>query len=363
MKAYVVEKQKIRHNIAIVKKHAEGTPIFGVVKGDGYGLGLRELALTLREEGISRFAVTEPEEVAALRSFGLVEEDILMLRSTSDPDELAVLVDHNATATIGSLDAALALSGVAQARGQVAEAHIKIDTGMGRYGFLPDETDKMGSVFRNCAGVAVTGVYTHFCRAFDGDSGVRNQMDNFLAAVNRLRLGGLDTGMVHAAGSCALLLCPGTRLDAVRVGSALTGRVLAKGNFGFQPVGHIECRVSEIKWLPSEHTVGYGSCYKTKRPTRIAVLPVGYSDGYTMHKAPDSFRAGEGILMMLGTLKRMLFRRALHVNVGGARCRVLGHVGMLHTVIDVTEIECRPGDVAYIEASPLHCSRLARRYV
>ena len=131
MKKLVIEREAVKNNITVVKDRAGSACIYAVLTGDGFGAGITELAQLLREEGVGRFAVSEPAEAAALRRAGFVEEELLMLRSTTDRDELEQLIDLNAVCTIGSYDTGVALNGLAEARSTVAEAHIRIDTGMG----------------------------------------------------------------------------------------------------------------------------------------------------------------------------------------------------------------------------------------
>lgn len=139
MKTLVIEREAVKNNIGVIKERAGEAVIYAVLTGDGQGAGLVELARLLREEGIGRFAVSEPAEAAALRRAGFVEEEILMLRPTVDRAELEQLIDLNVVCTVGSADTGMALNGAAEARSTVVEAHIQIDTGMGFGGFLADE--------------------------------------------------------------------------------------------------------------------------------------------------------------------------------------------------------------------------------
>ena len=143
MKALVLEREAIRRNAAVIKEKAGAAAIYAVLTGDAHGAGLLEMAKLLREEGIGRFAVSEPSDAAALRKAGFVDEEILMLRSTTDREELEQLIDLNAVCTIGSYDTGVALNGLAEARSTVVEAHIQVDTGMGYGGFLSGEPDKI----------------------------------------------------------------------------------------------------------------------------------------------------------------------------------------------------------------------------
>ena len=142
MKTLQINKNKLKANVAKVRDRAGNVLVYGVLKGNGYGLGLLEMAELLRSEGIIRFALTDVEDAVTLRENGFQNEEILMMRSTTEPEFIEKIVTYNLIGTIGSQDAALALNGIADKHKTVVEAHIKIDTGMGRYGFVP-EIDKI----------------------------------------------------------------------------------------------------------------------------------------------------------------------------------------------------------------------------
>lgn len=363
-KYLVVERDKVRNNIRQVKKRAGDAAIYGVVKGGGYGLGLVEMADMLRGEGISRFAVTEISDLVILRNSGFIDEEILMLRSTAIPEELEKIIEYNAVATVGSYDAAVALNGIAEKNSSSADVHIAIDTGMGRYGFSTDEYDRVISVYKYMSSLNITGMYTHFYNAFGSEKSVQTQLDGLLEVANAVRKAGFEPGILHAANSSALMKYPFALLDAVRIGSAFTGRVAVKGNFGLQKTGYAESVIVETRWLHRGQTVGYGGDYRCRRSVRIAVAPIGYSDGVCAEKARDSFTFAGGIRAGLSGLKAWASRKKTSGVINGRTCRVLGHVGMLHCVFDVTNVECAPGDTVRIEVNPLIAGGLLpKKYV
>ena len=194
MKAYIVEKDKLKNNIDIVKRKAAGKPIYGVIKGNGYGLGLLQMARILRDEGIDRFAVTEPADALKLRMAGFIDEEILVMRSVATEADVSDIIEARAVATIGSYDDAVLLSGVAQRHAEVVEAHIKIDTGMGRYGFLPSETERILAIFRFMTTISITGMYTHFPCAFGSIKSTQAQLEQLLDVASKLRDAGCDPG-------------------------------------------------------------------------------------------------------------------------------------------------------------------------
>ena len=149
-------------------------------------------------------------------------------------------------------------------------------------------------------------------------------------------------------------------MDGVRLGSALLGRVLTRSNL--RRVGICEATVDELRWLPAGHTTGYGAAWRAKKPTRVAVIPVGWYHGFTNEHGHDLFRFRDCLRDALGAVKRMIFRKKLYVCIGGKKCPVLGRVGMLHTVCDVTRANVKQGDKVTLEINPLQVRGMEIRY-
>ena len=354
MKALVVEKNKIRANLETVKERAGTAQVIAVLKANAYGLGLCEMAGLCREAGIRRFAVTEPEDALRLRDWGFGEEEILILRSTASEEEIRTILQAGATATVGSYDAALALNGLAESQGMMCDVHIKVDTGMGRYGFMPTEIDRILSVYRYLTNLNVTGTYTHYANAFRSVKKTQEQLDAFQAVVEKIRSAGFDPGMLHASNSEAMFGCKMPNLDAVRIGSALGGRVISRGDHGLQRTGKLRSCITEVRWLPKGHTIGADKPVVLKKPTRVAVLPVGYQNGFGV-----SWPRETGFWAMV---RRWRKARALTVRVGDQRVRVLGGVGATETVLNVTNMKCSAGDLAVFEIDPLFAKGFTTEY-
>lgn len=364
MKRLVIEKEKIIHNIKTIQQKAGGATVIGVLKSDAYGMGLCQMAGILQQQGIRCFGVTEPQDAVTLREAGFGEEEILLLRSTAVAADVEKILASTATAAVGSYDAAVALNGMAEQQGAVVDVHLEIDTGMGRYGFDPNELERILNIYRFMGNLNVTGLFTHFPSAFCNTKATRAQCEALVAMAAKIREAGCDPGMIHAANSAALFRCQLPQLDGVRVGSALSGRTTAKGETGLQKTGRLECQVAEVRWLPKGHGVGYGPAFVTKKPTKIAVIPVGYWDGFLVEKTRDTFRFQDVLRYGLGDAARWLRRKRFYVTVNDRRVRVLGHVGLNHTTVDVTQIDCQPGDQAIFDVSPLFVpTQIERHYV
>ena len=354
MKTLVLEKQAIKNNIAVVKRRAGTCAIYAVLTGDAGGAGTVELARLLRDEGIGRFAVAEVSDAQALRKAGFVDEEILMLRSTADREELELLLDLNAVCTVGSVEAGLALNAVAEGRSTVAEAHVQVDTGLGYGGFLAGEPEKIRSVYVNLPNVAVSGIYTQIAAHSPRGKEAASQLEAFHQVTAALHTAGIETGITHAAGSYALLHWDFARMGAVRAGSVLLGRCRRSRGDGLIRVGYGEVSIQETRWLPKGYVIQGEHSIVLRRSTRAAVLPVGYQNGFGVA------RLREGGLW--SALRRWWRARRIYVRVQGERARVLGGIGTRETLVDVTDLKCGPGDLAYFDIDPLYAKGFRREY-
>lgn len=349
MNTLVIEKSALKNNISRVKELSGSSYIYANLSGDGYGAGAAQLALLLRDEGIRRFCVDSADGAAALRKAGLVDEEILMLRSTSDRATLERLADQNVICSVGTLESGMALNALAEGRATVIEAHLELDCGMGFGGFPAEEPEKVVSVIRNLPSVAFSGIYTQLSsgRALEG------QLAVFQQAVEAIQAAGCETGIVHAAGSYALLHSDLSHLDAVRAGSILLGRCRRCRGDGLTTVGFGEAPVDSVRWLPKGHTVGNEKKLTLRRPTRVAVLPVGYQNGLGVDKAPATFWEA---------LRRLFSFRGQTVRINGQKARVLGAVGATETLVNVTGLKCAEGDTAVFDIDPLYARGFRREY-
>ncbi|MFI3313972.1 MAG: alanine racemase [Eubacteriales bacterium] len=351
MKQYVVETELLQQNLRILREKAGEATVWAVLKGNGYGLGTGAMAKYLASQGISHFCVTEIDEAVALRKAGITNNTVLMLRPITSPTEIRTLLELSVIFSISSQDDAIVLNAMAQEQGAVAEAHLKIDVGMGRYGFFPKEVDAMESIYKYMESIAISGVYTHFPCGNGKEKVMVAQFEQFRYVLNQLEAKKLAVETAHCCNSAAFLRFEEMHLSGVRLGSALLGRVRVKDT-GLRPVGYCETKVDELKWLPKGHGTGYGAAWVAKKPTKIAVLPVGWHHGFTVEFGRDTFRIRDCIRGMASWCKAMILRKKLFVTINGVKCPVLGHIGMLHTVVDVSAIDCAVGDIATMAINP-----------
>ena len=322
--------------------------ILCIVKGNGYGHGGPQVAKALEKAGSEWFGVTCTEEGIAVREAG-VRKPVLVLTSFW-PGEESRLIEYDLTAVIHrceqlkELDRAAARV-VAKKRGKTGRKkvsfHLKVDTGMNRLGIAPGDVECFARQLAKCKHLELGGVFTHFASSEvltstrTGEQ-TRHQEERFYAALERLRVLGIDPGIVHLANSAAIVARPDTWADMVRPGAILYGyhpgydpieqRPEIEARLPIQPVMSLRTRIINIRNIPVGAGVGYNETFLAKRPSRIAVLAAGYGDG--IHRS-------------LGNRGSVLVR--------GLLAPMVGIVSMDVTMIDVTDVPgAAIGDVVTI---------------
>ncbi len=370
MKSVVIETKDLKHNIEKIKKHAQinepsdngqAVKIIAVVKGNGYGLGLVEFTKFLIDNGINFFAVSTIEEALKLRKAG-IKQDILMLSSTAIKEDVKTLIENNIIITIGSEeDIEVAEEIAKELNNKKIRAHLKIDTGFGRYGFVYSRREEMIEALSKIKNIKIEGTFSHFSISYFNDKYTKKQFDRFIEVIEVLKMNKIDTGMLHICNSSAFLKFPNMHLNAVRVGSAFLGRISFKNKFGLKPIAHFETNISEIKQLPKDFYVSYSNAYKTKGETKIAIIPTGYMDGINVDSGTDMFRQLDKLRYIVRATKNFFKKQALYVKIGDKNCRILGKIGTYHVIADITGIEAKIGDKAIFNVNPKFINPEIRR--
>jgi alanine racemase len=359
----VVQGDKLIYNLNAMQAHC-GVPCIPVLKGNAYGLGDIATAKILLDAGVHLFAVSRVEEAERLAE-AFPKAEILLLTPYSSEKDAERIINANITATIGSYDSAVLLNGIAEKKGVKCRVHIKYDTGMGRFGFLPEDAEKAAQAAKYLPNLEVCGCFTHLSNCFGKNKkGVFKQVELFIKCIEILKRNGVEPGIIHAANSAAALLYPEIRLGAVRIGSALLGRVSVKNKLGLKKVGKLESEICEVRWLPARHNIGYANTYKTKKPMKIAVIPVGYADGLFVEKMKDTFRIRDILRYGWQDFKLLFKKEKLYCEICGKRAPIVGRIGLCNIIADVSNFDCNAGDIVTFETNPLFVnSNVQRSYI
>lgn len=323
----------IRNNLSIIRRKAGKTcKIMAVVKADAYGHGATEVAKLLEAENVDYFAVAMLEEALRLRADD-INRPIIILGGIFEGQEGA-LFDHNLTPLVFSLEMIRKINEEGVKKGKKGKIHLKIDTGMGRLGVQPEEVN---SVFREIGAmknIEIEGVATHFsCADFTPGSEeavfTGLQIGRFKGCIAEIKSLGFEIPLLHAANSAAIFNFPDSIFNLVRPGIMLYGSYpspLVERINGLKGAMSLKTKIIDLKNVDKGFGVSYGRTFITSARQKIAVVPVGYADGYRRE---------------LSNMGEVLVR--------GKRAGIAGKVCMDMTMLDVTGIKgVENGDEVYL---------------
>ncbi|OPY58017.1 MAG: Alanine racemase [Pelotomaculum sp. PtaU1.Bin035] len=276
----------IAHNVREIRRvTAPSAKVLAVVKANGYGHGAVEVSRAALANGTDWLGVARVSEGAALREAGITAPVLVL--SYIPPEQCGEVVRYQLSQAVYTLDMATALAEAAAREGTRAKVHVKVDTGMGRIGWVagPDVSQEILKLAR-IPNLEIEGIFTHFADADSVDKRyTKIQFERFLDIAEALRKGGLDIRLKHAANSSALIEMPETHLDLVRAGIIVYGlspfNKVEQRKVKLQPAMSLKAKVAYIKKVPAGYKVSYGCTYTTRKPTVIVTLPLGYADGYS----------------------------------------------------------------------------------
>ncbi len=308
----------IQHNIGLIRRLiGPRVKLCPVVKANAYGHGVRQV-LGVIGQAADMLGVAICSEATELRDLGW-QRPVLMFTTAgaSNARDLAELIAKDVTLTVTALEELDLLAEAVKAARRPAEIHIKIDTGMSRGGVLPETAPALAAAARQADCVRLTGMYTHFAVAEERDkTATRQQHSRFLETVEAC--GGGSGLTLHAANSAATIDLPETHLDMIRPGMALYGyqpSETLENRLDLRPSLRLTAPIVLIKDVPAGASTGYGLTYRFEKNARVALVPIGYADGY--------FRS---------------FSNAASMRVNGTACPVRGRISMDQTIIEVTEV-------------------------
>ncbi|MBQ8869413.1 MAG: alanine racemase [Oscillospiraceae bacterium] len=361
-KKFVINKSDIQNNISVLREKVGSARIYAVLKGNAYGMGLIPFAKELFDGGIGYFALTSLSDCITLKQ-ELPDANILLLTPCHIDGDIKAALSNDITLSADSLKNADAISKIAQKQNKTANIHIKIDTGMGRYGFLPSQIAEIKSACR-LDSINAEGIFTHLHSAFNKKAGPSlEQFSQFTDVIDKLKTEDITFEVSHICNSTAIFRFPQMHLTAVRAGSALIGRVnTMSGASKLCKVGKLYGQIIDIRTLPQGHNIGYAALHKTKASQKILCVNVGYADGVAVTKANDTFRFIDILRYGFNDFK-LLFKPTLLVcTTNGKSAKSLGRIGMTNLVLDGSNCEdAKIGDLVEIPANPIYLSPLIQR--
>ncbi len=318
----------IAHNVREIRRFIKpDVCLMAVVKSNAYGHGIIETAQCVLANGAGALGVGRISEGICLRASG-IDVPILIFGFTP-PQLVGKLLEYDLTQTVYSLETAREFSDAALASGGNVKIHLKIDTGMGRLGVMPDSINEC-ILIAQLPGLYMEGIYTHFATADSKNRSYANKQFNiFKELLDKLHKKGLHVPLRHAANSAATINMPEAHFDMVRCGILLYGLYpsadIKKDAVCVRPAMALKSRIIHLKKVPSGARISYGAFYETKKPAIIATVSAGY---------------GDGVNRLLSSSGSMLVR--------GRRVRITGRICMDMTMLDVGQLDVSRGDEVVI---------------
>ena len=323
----------LKNNIESIRNIiSDNLDIICVVKANGYGLGAVNIAKYLSSIGIKYFAVATLEEALELRNSGVTKEEIIIL-SWTPQSEKETLIKYNLTQTLIDYEYAKKLNELPG----LLKCHIKIDTGMNRYGENYNDIEKIKEMY-NFKNLKVLGIFSHLCRVREfgeePDNYTRMQIENFNMIIEQLEKEGINVGLKHIMNSFGILRFNEKKYDLVRPGLLMYGvspdpnneeidKLLEENNF--KPVASLKCKVMTVKIIEKGEKVGYNSKYIADEQSKLATISIGYADGLSFASSRNKFR----------------------VIIKGNLCPVVGNVCMDNTIVKIPfDSDIKEGDIA-----------------
>lgn len=315
---YEISRSAIAANIRAIRQHiGDGVLLCPVVKANAYGHGAVEVARTVLAAGADRIAVNRVGEGVELRQAGISAPILVMGYALAE--EMSAVVEHQLTPTITEASVAERLNSLVSAPYPV---HVKVDTGMGRFGILPDEVVSFVRHLQQLLNLRIEGIYTHFAvadsPAAEDVAYTRQQVARFQSVLDALNRQGIQIPIRHAANSAGTMYYPDAHFDLVRPGIMIYGLRPDRDvepAFPLQPALTIKSHVARVRTLPAGSSISYGRTFTAQQPITVALIPFGYGDGYP----------------------RLLSNRAV-VLIRGQRAPLVGRVCMDQFVVDVSHI-------------------------
>jgi alanine racemase len=323
-----IDLDRLRRNLQLIQRDKpSGVQLLAVVKDEAYGHGALDVARIALDEGAWGFGLSTLEEATTLRDAG-IKAPLLLLGERQEA-ELPWCVEHDLTVCVNDAHTVRELARAAAAHGKRVPVHLKVHTGMSRYGVRWDQALPLLELICAEKSLRLEGVMTHFAQSDETDKTFANlQFSRFNEVLTGMVAQGIKVQYRHTCNSGGFLDLPHAHLDMVRVGILMYGifpSSVCRRIPGIQPVMSVKARIAAIQQLQPGEVVGYGMRYTAPSPRRIAVLPIGYGDGFPRVR-------NQGCVL-------------LH----GKRAPIIGGIAMDALMVDITEIpEAQMWDEAVI---------------
>ena len=359
-----VNKDALLNNLTKIKEIVGDKKILAVVKANAYGLGQNEVARIFQKAGVDYFGVTTLLEAINLREGGIISP-IVLFTPLHTKEQLLLALDYRLIPSISSIAQLQGLQQVAVARQEKVKIHIELETGMGRTGLFFDDIQPFLEELINCSNVEVEGIYTHLARAGSDRDFSEKQFTAFKEGVGLFQAKGIDIPIQHIVNSTGVINYPHMHLDMVRIGTLLYGQVPMGAKMdGLIDPWMAKAKIINIRSLPANCPIGYGSEYITRKKSLIGVVPIGFADGFNVSPKIKP----KGLIDLVKIIAKELLAywgkgpQVLGVKHETGFYPIVGRIGMQLTMVDFTGGDIKENDLVSLSLrrinTPQHLPRV-----
>ena len=357
MNELIINVNDLEHNINLIKsKEKDDYTIIAVVKGNAYGCDLKQYVKVLIDNGIDYFAVASYQEAIEFRK-EFYSERLLLLTPYCEEEILSDLIEKNVVLTIDNVNQAELINEIANKKYKKAVAHIKVDTGLNRYGFKYSDIASIVKIVKQNENIEFEGIYSHFANSLAQDSSFSElQYERFMYVIDKLKEIEIDFKLKHICNSSGYFKYKDMHLNAARIGSAFTGQAVGIPT-DLKRIGTFHTIVTKVMKVKQGEFIGYAKSYKVKQDMKIAILPTGYSDGIGKTLVDQRFTFKSKIKRLILDFKK-LFKQD-YLTLG--EYNVIGQIGMHDVVIDVTGKKVKTNDDMFFNVRPIYIDSSIKR--
>ena len=348
MNELIINIDDLVHNINIIKsKEKEDYNIIAVVKGNAYGCDLKKYVEILKDMDIEYFAVASYEEALNFRKY--FKDKLLLLTPYSKEDIVSDLIDNDIIFTIDSIRQSKIVDKLAREKDKKVNAHIKIDTGLNRYGYKYNDIESIINTINNTENIIYEGIYSHFANSLSKNSNYSElQYNRFIKVIDELEKNKIDFKLKHICNSSGYFKYPNMHLNASRIGSAFIGQAVGIKN-NLKQIGTFHTQITKIIDVKKGEYVGYAKSFKVKNDMKLAVIPTGYFDGIGKTLVDQRFLFKSKIKSILISIKKVFKQDYYTLN----DLKVIGQIGMHDIILDITDKEYNVNDDLYFYYRPI----------
>ena len=347
MNELIISIDDLVHNINVIKsKEKEDYKIIAVVKGNAYGCGLKEYVEILKDMDIDFFAVATYKEALEFRNY--FKDKLLLLTPYFDEEILKDLIDKDVVLTIDSIKQNLLIDKIAKEKNKKVISHIKVDTGLNRYGFKYSDYESIISAINNTENIIYEGIFSHFSNSLrENNSFSELQYKRFTDVIDKLKEKNIEFDLKHICNSSGYFKYPNMHLNASRIGSAFIGRAVGIKT-DLKQVGTFHTKVTKVLDIKQGETVGYANSFIAPKNMTLAILPCGYFDGIGKTLVDQRFIFKSKVKRLLIDIKKIFKQDYYMIN----DFKVVGQIGMHDVVLDIENKDIKINDDIYFDVKP-----------